>query len=66
MLEVAWIHRSLNVTADSFSKEFDYDDWSVSNAMFRFYDRKWGAHTCDRFADNNNNKVSKFTKYRRC
>ena len=28
--------------------------------MFRFYDRKWGAHTCDRFADNNNNKISKF------
>ena len=44
-LEVQWVPRSLNTTADSLSKVFDYDDWGVSIAFFRFVDDIFGPHS---------------------
>ena len=60
VLEVAWIPRSLNVEADSFSKVFDWDDWGVSKAVFEFFNSKWGPFDVDRFADAS---IKKFLVY---
>ena len=59
-LDVAWVPRDLNTSADYFSKIFYFDDWAVSNHIFKLFDVKWGPHTLDRFADHKNTKVSKF------
>ena len=36
-LEVEWIPREQNQTADAYSKVFDYDDWSISDKYFDFF-----------------------------
>jgi ribonuclease HI len=36
-LEVEWIPREQNQTADAYSKVFDYDDWSISDKFFDFF-----------------------------
>ena len=36
-LEVEWIPREQNQTADAYSKGFDYDDWSISDKFFDFF-----------------------------
>jgi len=59
-LEIAWVPRALNFTADHFSKVFDFDDWSVNKYIFTFFESRWGPHTCDRFANQENKKVGKF------
>ena len=59
-LDVAWIPRSLNIEADLCSKVFDFDDWEVSEWVFKLVDKKWGLHTFDRFANSKNCKVEKF------
>ena len=41
-LEVAWIPRVLNFTADHFSKVFDFDAWSVNKYIFTFFESRWG------------------------
>ena len=64
ILEVAWIPRQFNQLSDFFSKDFDYDDWGVSQKIFDFFDKKWGPFTCDRFADQFNTKLKTFnSKY---
>ena len=59
-LELQWIPRTLNSVADEFSKTFDFDDWSVDDRIFQYFDKIWGPFTCDLFADFNNKKVQKF------
>ena len=59
-LDIAWVPRLLNTTADFYSKLFDYDDWEININIFKFLNNKWGPYTFDRFADNKNFKVSKF------
>ena len=48
-LEVEWIPREQNQTADAYSKVFDYDDWSISDKFFDFFNKLWGPFTCDLF-----------------
>jgi hypothetical protein len=36
-LEVEWIPREQNQTADAYSKVFDYDDWRISDKFFDFF-----------------------------
>ena len=50
----------LDVEADLYSKVFDFDDWEVSEWVFKLFDKKWGLHTFDRFANSKNCKVEKF------
>lgn len=57
---MAWVPRQLNCIADQISKIFDYDDWSVSKAIFSIFDNRWGPHTCDRFADDKNKQIGTF------
>lgn len=60
LLEAEWIPRSENEVADYFSKMYDYDDWSISDTVFQFFNNKWGPYDVDLFADCNNFKVTKF------
>lgn len=55
-----WIPRSENKIADSLSRCSDSDDWSVLDEIFVSLDKKWGPHTCDRFASDYNTKCSTF------
>ena len=43
ILEVAWIPRQFNQLSDFFSKDFDYDDWGVSQKIFDFFFIKNGV-----------------------
>lgn len=55
-----WIPRADNSEADVLSRCTDSDDWSVENDIFEFLDKKWGPHTCDRFACDYNAKCTVF------
>ena len=59
-LEVEWIPRDLNTTADFFSKLFDFNDWSVADIYFNYFNNIWGPFDYDLFADFNNHKLPKF------
>lgn len=59
-LDPRWIPRELNEEADCLSKFYDSDDWSVRPLFFRYFDKLWGPHTFDRFADNTNAKLPLF------
>lgn len=52
--------RSSNEQADFLSHIVDTDDWSVSFHIFRLLDSRWGPHTADHFADENNHLLPKF------
>ncbi|XP_063436370.1 uncharacterized protein LOC134717808 [Mytilus trossulus] len=60
VLEIEWIPRDKNIQADELSKIFDFDDWGVSDIIFKYFDRLWGPFNCDLFADSRNKKVSRF------
>ncbi|XP_052715456.1 uncharacterized protein LOC128188443 isoform X2 [Crassostrea angulata] len=59
-LDIAWIPREMNETADYLSKLVDYDDWSVSDEFFEFMNNMWGPYTVDRFANYLNKKLPRF------
>ncbi|MEW8542467.1 MAG: reverse transcriptase domain-containing protein [Candidatus Thiodiazotropha sp.] len=64
ILEVSWIPRHMNQVSDFYSREFDFDDWGVSDLVFEFFSRKWGPFSIDRFADHKNTKLQVFnSKY---
>jgi ribonuclease HI len=53
-IEVEWIPSKQNLTADAYSKVFDYGDWSISDKFFDFFNKLWGPFTCDLLTDTNN------------
>ena len=55
-----WIPRVFNLKADFLSRHVDFDDWETSFDLFKYLDELWGPHSIDRFADENNHKVSRF------
>ena len=55
-----WISRDMNETADFVGKLVDYDDWFVSHEFFKTLDALWGPHSVDRFANDQNTKLSRF------
>lgn len=42
ILELQWMPREDNISADSYSRIFDRDDWSVSDKIFRYFENIWG------------------------
>jgi hypothetical protein len=56
VLEMEWIPRDDNSYADYRSKFFDF----VCKNDFDYFNLLWRPYTCDRFADNNNRKVTVF------
>ncbi len=59
-LKVVWVWREFNQEADSLSRVFDTDDWSISDEIFEYATEKWGPFTVDRFASNKNSKLPRF------
>jgi len=57
-LEVNWVPRENNQTADYFSKIFDPDDWEVTEGFLEFLEEK--AFSIDRFANFDNTKCDRF------
>jgi ribonuclease HI len=65
-LRCHWVPRAKNRLADYLSKIEDKNDWQLNPKWFRALDWKWGAHTIDRFALNNNCVVAKFNSFWYC
>ena len=59
-LEMEWIPRDQNETADYISRIVDIDDWKVNPTIFQMFDSLWGPHTVDRFASGANTQLSRF------
>jgi hypothetical protein len=60
ILEVEWVPRTKNERADYISRIVDADDWTVSDYIFRHFDKVYGPHTVDRFASFYNTKLRRF------
>ena len=60
ILEVSWLPRHMNPVSDFYTKEFDFDDWGVSDFIFSFFSQKWCPFSVDRFADHKNAKLQNF------
>ena len=67
-LDIEWIPRYCNTRADFISKLVDFDDWQVTEDVFKDLDSLWGPHTVDCFATYYNRKIvryfSRFWKHR--
>ncbi|KAL9955713.1 hypothetical protein ACROYT_G037073 [Oculina patagonica] len=48
-IDVQWIPRDLNSSADDVSKFIDYDDYTISDEVFYALDELWGPHSCDSY-----------------
>lgn len=59
-LEVKWISRDLNVSADCISKLVDFDDYGLNDIVFQRLNHLWGPHTIDRFSCGYNAKLPRF------
>ena len=58
-MDIEWVPRLQNQTADLISNIVDYDDWEVTTEFFSKINSKWGPFTVDRFANVKNHKVKK-------
>ena len=61
-----WIPREENELADSISKYYDTDNWSIDEETFRFIQKRFGRFTVDRFADGQNKKLQRFDSRFHC
>ena len=59
-LQPRWTPREENKVADTLSKIYDYDDWSVKECVFQDISARWGPFTVDRFASAENAKLTRF------
>ena len=57
VLQVKWIPRHKNQSADALSKSYDFDDWETTDTLFNYLNRLWGPFTIDMFAHNKNAKL---------
>ena len=57
-LDIAWVRRDLNTRADFISKLVDFDDWQVTEDVFKGLDGLWGPHTADCFTTYYNRKIA--------
>ena len=64
VLEVNWVPRENNKTADYWSKIIDPDDWEITEGFLNYLEGKWGLFSIDRFANFDNTKCERFnSKY---
>jgi len=66
LLSADWLAGALNTVADRESRLEVWDDWSVKKQVFRELDAKWGPHSVDRLADEQNHQVTLFNSHRAC
>ena len=60
LLNIQWIPREFNCTADLLSKYIDIDNWEITDKVFDTLNDIWGPFTLDRFANSRNAKVVRF------
>ena len=65
-LKVKWIPRDENVVADIISKNIDHDDWEITTDLFSILNENWGPISIDRFADQQNTKLTRFNSKYHC
>ncbi len=65
-IQVTWIPRKQNAVADKLSKFSDPDDWEMSIETFNYLDQLWGPFSIDRFASEENHKLSRFNSRFSC
>lgn len=58
-LDLQWIPRDQNQTADVISKIVDYD-YTINDDSFHFINHLWGPHTVDRFSCYYNKNLKRF------
>ena len=59
-ISAEWVPREENVFADEISKMLIPEDWMLSMSWFQLLDYRWGPHTVDLFASNDNNQRARF------
>ena len=59
-LDIEWVPRDCNTRADFISKLVDFDDWQVTEDVFKDLDSLWGPHTVDCFATYYNRKIVRY------
>ena len=59
-LEVEWIPRSENESADFAGRMVNHDDRSLDPCLFQVTDSSWGPHTIDSFVTQHNALLSRF------
>lgn len=59
-LDIEWVPRDRNTRADFISKLVDFDDWQVTEDVFKDLDSLWGPHTVDCFATYYNRKITRY------
>lgn len=65
-LIVLWVPRSMNVVADTLSRQVDYDDWAISSHLFQQLDQFWGPHSVDRFSSDLTAQTKRFNSRYAC
>jgi hypothetical protein len=55
-----------NHTADYLSRMEDNYDWGFTPLIFQCLDQRWGPHTVDCFASENNHLLLRFNSHWRC
>ena len=66
LLSAEWLAGALNSVAEEESRSEPRDDWMVKKEVFRLLDAKWGPHSFDRMADEQNHQVQRFNSRRHC
>ena len=56
-IRARYIRSAPNVWANRPSRETDNADWQLATRIFRYYDKKWGPHSIDRFASFENKQL---------
>ncbi len=49
-IQTRYIRSAANVWANRLNRETDNSDWQLATRIFRYYDKRWGSHSIDRFA----------------
>jgi hypothetical protein len=64
--DILWLPRELNEWADRLSKDLDEDDWSLQPRFWAVIQARFGPHSCDMFASDENALVEQFCSYYWC
>ncbi len=49
-IRARFIRSDANVWADRLNRKTYNSDWQLAARVFRYYDKRWGPHSVDRFA----------------
>ena len=59
-IRTKYIRSTANVWADRLTRETANTDWQLASRIFRYYNKKWGPHSIDRFASFANKQLPRY------